>query len=175
MATDTVSEGAAGGLYRFREVTEDDLPMLRRWLGQPHVRRWWGEQDHELQMVTDLMAADWAEVYIVEADGRPIAYLQAYDAAGAGPDWPKQPPGTWGLDTFIGPPDATGQGHGSGYLKAFGDWLLLRPGVARLSADPAPGNRGSVRAFEKAGFTAQGEVTTPDGTALIMIRERESR
>ena len=70
MATDPVSQGPAGG-YRFRPVTEADLPMLRRWLGESHVRQWWGEQDHELEMVTDLMAADWAEVFIVEADGAP--------------------------------------------------------------------------------------------------------
>ncbi len=146
--------------------------MLRRWLAADHVRRWWGEQDHELEMVTDLMAADWAEVFIVEADGRPIAYLQAYDAAGAGPEWPSQPAGTWGLDTFIGPPEATGQGHGSGYLRAFGDWFLSRPGVERLSADPSPDNRGSIRAFEKAGFVADRIVTTPDGPAQMMIRSR---
>ncbi len=144
--------------------------MLRRWLGEPHVRRWWGAPERELAMVAELMAADWAEVYIVEADGRPIAYLQAYDAADAGPDWPMQPEGTWGLDTFIGPPEAAGRGHGSAYLRAFGDWMLARPGVRRLSADPAPDNTASVRAFEKAGFVADREITTPDGPALLMIR-----
>ena len=148
--------------------------MLRRWLGERHVRRWWGEPEHELAMVAELMAADWAEVFIVEADGRPIAYLQAYDAANAGPDWPRQPPGTWGLDTFIGPPDATGQGHGSAYLRAFADWFLSRPEVVRLSADPVPNNTASVRAFERAGFAAEREIRTPDGAALLMIRDKES-
>ena len=171
MASDSVSPGPAGN-YQFRPVTEADLPMLRRWLGAEHVRQWWGEQDHELEMVTDLMAADWAEVFIVEADGQPIAYLQAYDAANAGPDWPSQPTGTWGLNTLIGPTEAMGRGHGSAYLRAFGDWFLSRPGVVRLSADPSPENRASIRAFEKAGFVADCTVTTPDGPALMMIRSR---
>ena len=149
--------------------------MLRRWLGESHVRQWWGEQDHELEMVTDLMAADWAEVYIVEANGRPIAYLQAYDAANAGPEWPRHPAGTWGLDTLIGPPEATARGHGSAYIRAFCDWFLSRPGVDRLSADPSPGNRASIRAFEKAGFVADRTETTPDGPALMMIRSNSGR
>lgn len=76
---------------------------------------------------------------------------------------------------MIGPPEATGRGHGSAYLRAFSDWFLSRLDVSRLSADPAPDNRASVRAFEKAGFCADRLFDTPDGEALLMIRERPVR
>ncbi len=124
------------------------------------------------------MAADWAEVYLVEScpmegGGGPIAYLQNYDGAGdPGAGWPDLPTCTWGIDTFIGPLDAVGRGHGSAYLRQFGDMLLARPGVERLSIDPAPDNRRAIRAYEKAGFVAERRTTTPDGDALLMIRER---
>ena len=148
---------------------------MRSWAAEPHVRRWWDAPDQVIDMMVELMASDWAEPYLVEADGRPIAYLQAYDSARSGPDWPELPPGTWGLDTFIGPPDAIGRGYGSGYLRAFGDRLLARPGVERLAADPAPGNQASIRAFERAGFKADRRIQTPDGEALLMIRARVDR
>src|SRR5258708_3323666 len=29
--------------YDFPALTESDLPLIRRWLLEPHVRRWWDE------------------------------------------------------------------------------------------------------------------------------------
>jgi aminoglycoside 6'-N-acetyltransferase len=178
MATDTVSQGPAdGGAYRFRPLTADDLPLLERWLAEPHTRRWWGAPADELGRIVELMAADWAELYLVdycpaEGEGGPIAYLQAYDgAADPDADWPGLSPGTWGIDTFIGPPDAAGRGHGPAYLRQFSDLLLARPGVRRLSVDPDPDNRQAIRAYEKAGFIAERRATTADGDALLMFRD----
>lgn len=149
--------------------------MLRRWLAEPHVRRWWGEPADELALIREVMAEDAAEAWIVEFDGSPIAYLQAYDGANAGEGWPNLPVGTWGLDTFIGPPEAAGQGHGPRYLRQFGDGLLARPGVERLSLDPHPDNARAIRTFGKAGFVADHRIATPDGPALLMVRTSVSR
>ena len=170
MASDTLSAGTASGGHRFRPLTADDFPLLGRWLAEPHVRQWWGEPAHELDLIAELMAADWAETYLVESDDGPIAYLQTYDIAaepGGGPDLP---PGIWGIDTFIGPSAAAGRGHGPAYLRQFGDLLLARPGVARLSVDPDPGNRQAIRAYEKAGFIAERRIATPNGEVLLMLR-----
>jgi aminoglycoside 6'-N-acetyltransferase len=38
--------------------------------------------------------------------------------------------------------------------------------------DPDPGNGRAVRAYEKAGFEREGLVDTPDGPALLMVRNR---
>jgi len=173
MATDTVSEGSPGGGYRFRPLTEDDLPLLGRWLAESHVRRWWGEPAHELDLIREVMAAPAAEAWLVESEAGPIAYLQAYDGAAEGMGWPGLPPGCWGLDTFIGPPEATGHGHGSAFLRQFGDRLLARPEVACLAVDPDPDNAKAIRSFEKAGFVAEGRIATPDGPSLLMIRRPE--
>jgi aminoglycoside 6'-N-acetyltransferase len=37
--------------------------------------------------------------------------------------------------------------------------------------DPSPSNPRAIRAYEKAGFRPVREVDTPDGRALLMIRE----
>ena len=62
-----------------------------------------------------------------------------------------------------------GCGHGSAFIRAFVD-RLLAGGAPRVVTDPDPGNPRAVRAYEKAGFEKSGLVDTPDGTALLMVR-----
>jgi len=40
-----------------------------------------------------------------------------------------------------------------------------------MITDPDPANTRAVRAYEKAGFHRDREVDTPDGRALLMIRD----
>jgi aminoglycoside 6'-N-acetyltransferase len=48
---------------------------------------------------------------------------------------------------------------------------LLAAGTPRVITDPNPVNARAVRAYEKAGFRRDREVDTPDGRALLMIRD----
>ena len=48
---------------------------------------------------------------------------------------------------------------------------LLAARHARVITDPNPTNARAVRAYEKAGFRRDREVDTPDGRALLMIRD----
>jgi aminoglycoside 6'-N-acetyltransferase len=110
------------------------------------------------------------EQFIVTARGHPFAYLQCYD-----PDaWPDngfgpQPSGTRGIDQFIGEPDMIDQGRGSALIRSFVD-ELLRARAPRVLTDPDPANARAVRAYEKAGFASVRLVDTPDGRALLMVR-----
>jgi aminoglycoside 6'-N-acetyltransferase len=117
----------------------------------------------------DLGHPDMAQ-YIVTADAREFAYLQCYDLSawdtGLGP----QPEGTRGLDQFIGEADMLDRGHGSAFIKAFADQLLAC-GTPRVVIDPDPANERAIRAYEKAGFCRDRIVDTPDGPALLMVRD----
>ena len=62
-----------------------------------------------------------------------------------------------------------GRGHGSSFIRAFVDGLLRR-GVPRVVTDPDPINARAVRAYEKGGFQRERIVDTPDGRALLMVR-----
>jgi aminoglycoside 6'-N-acetyltransferase len=75
------------------------------------------------------------------------------------------------MDQFIGVSDMIGRGHGSSFIRQFVDGLLT-PGTPRVVADPDPDNRRAVRAYEKAGFENERMVDTPDGPALLMVRNR---
>ncbi len=77
---------------------------------------------------------------------------------------------TRGLDQFIGEPDMLDRGHGSAFIRAFADRLLAN-GAPRVVMDPDPANARAIRAYEKAGFERDRIVHTPDGPALLMVRD----
>jgi aminoglycoside 6'-N-acetyltransferase len=62
-----------------------------------------------------------------------------------------------------------GRGHGSGFIQQFAE-TLLRSGIPRVVTDPDPGSGRAVRAYTKAGFQNERLVDTPDGPALLMVR-----
>ena len=56
--------------YAFRPMTADDLPMIRRWLAEPHVREWWGDPAEQYALVSGDLDEPAMDQYIVSADGR---------------------------------------------------------------------------------------------------------
>ena len=155
--------------YTFHPMTMTDLPLIRRWLAAPHVAEWWHDPETLEFVGGDLDHPDLAQ-FIVSHNDRPLAYLQCYQIGDWHLSFGPQPVGTRGLDQFIGEADMLGCGHGSAFIRAFIDQLFAR-GVPRIVIDPNPGNPRAIRAYEKAGFVPQHEIVTPDGPALLMIRE----
>ena len=156
--------------YEFTPMTTADLPLIQRWLETPHVAEWWHDPAEQFELVSgDLGHPDMAQ-FIVTTEARPFAYLQCYNIgawdAGFGP----QPTGTRGLDQFIGEPDMLDRGHGSAFIRAFAEDLLTN-GTPRVVIDPDPDNVRAIRAYEKAGFSKDRLVDTPDGIALLMFRD----
>jgi aminoglycoside 6'-N-acetyltransferase len=162
---------AGPSAYQFRAMSARDLKMVGVWLTLPHVREWWGNPDEQLGLVSADLAEPAMEQFIVTCRGQPFAYLQCYQQSA----WPENglgvhPLGTRGIDQFIGEPDMVGRGHGSAFIRAFVDGLLAI-GVPRVLTDPAPVNARAIRAYTKAGFREHAHVDTPDGGALLMIRD----
>jgi len=156
--------------YSFEPIGPADLPLLKQWLEEPHVAEWWPDPDRALATIARHMTDPTVDAFIVKADGRPIGYLQNYDL-GAEPDHPfgDHPPGSRGIDQFIGEPDMVGRGHGSAMIRAFVEALLGR-NIPRVVTDPDPANARAIRAYQKAGFTSQRLVDTPFGRTLLMVR-----
>ncbi len=151
-------------------MTAQDLPTVRRWLRAPHVSEWWGDPDQQFALVSGDVSHPAMEQFIVSTDDRPFAYLQCYDPTA----WPDNgfgdlPAGTRGIDQFIGEADMIERGHGSAMIKSFVD-KLLQAGTPRVVTDPDPENSRAIRAYKKAGFEKSRLVDTPDGRALLMVR-----
>jgi len=63
-----------------RRMTAADLPMIGRWLLEPHVSRWWSaDPDDQLAEFDAAIAGrDPAYVLVVEDDRRPVGWAQWY-------------------------------------------------------------------------------------------------
>jgi len=158
-------------VYGFRAVTAKDLPMLERWLAEPHLSQWWGDPAESVAEIGQAIDSIETEPLIVELDGKPVAYLQSYDPhLEDGHPYQDQPTGTLGIDISIGLPELIGKGHGPAIIRQFVE-TLFEEGTPRVIIDPDPGNARAIRAYEKAGFKAFDTRSTIYGPALMMARD----
>ncbi len=160
--------------YVFHPMTTADLPLVQRWLAEPHVVQWWGDPDEQYLLVGGDLDEPAMDQFIVSLAGRPFGYIQSYDLTAWNSGFGPQPPGTRGIDQFIGEPDMIGCGHGSGFIRQFVDGLLTSS-VPRVVTDPDPENGRAIRAYGKAGFAKDHLVDTPDGVALLMVRTHDTQ
>jgi len=165
----------------FRPVEARDVPDLYRWRNEPHVTRWWSEDDDSgptLDVVARNYGPDYDDKehrYIIEMDGRPIGYIQMYKLA----DWPDyaaliQETGA-GIDLFIGEPDLINKGIGTEVINRFVEDIVFDdPSITQCVIDPEIKNAAAIRAYTKAGFTPVRTVEVPNtpGPEVIMVRKR---
>ena len=156
--------------YAFRPMSAGDLSLVQRWLETPEVVRWWGRPDEQYALVSGDLDHPDMDQFIVALGEQPFGYIQCYLLSTWNQGFGSQPAATRGIDQFIGEPDMIGRGHGSGFIRQFVD-TLLGQGIPRVVTDPDPDNVRAVRAYAKAGFRSERRVDTPDGTALLMVRD----
>lgn len=162
----------------FIPIAGQHLPMLREWLGRPHVAQWWGELPTIESLHEDyVVAADGTRAFIALQGGAPIGFIQCYVVLGSGDGWwpDETDPGARGIDQFLCDGERLGQGLGRAMVRRFVDQLLEDPAVTVVQTDPSPDNPRAIRCYEAAGFVAEGVVDTPDGPAVLMRRRRLAR
>src|SRR4051812_31212693 len=105
-------------------MVEADLPLLHRWLQEPHVRAFYEDGLRTLAQVADYYADYFAgreatHLSIASLDGVPVAYLQAYRIS----DHPEYAAVVQvgetdaGIDMLIGEPSYAGRGLGGPLLR----------------------------------------------------------
>ena len=184
-----MTTNAAGtSAYAFTPLREGDLALARRWLLEPHVRRWWADDPDEHDYPEGTLA-EWREaidgkdptdMFLIQLDGRPIGVLQSYRVEDY-PDYVAElgplPERAISLDVFVGEPDLIGRGHGGRLLRAFLPLAFDRYGLDYCVIGPAKANVAAIRAYEKAGFRWLKEYREPDTTdpdhVLLDIRRRD--
>jgi aminoglycoside 6'-N-acetyltransferase len=129
-----------GELTEVRRATEDDVELLVAWHADPEVARYWDDETFTQDEMRARLARPHVDAYVVEAEGRPVGYLQAWrDADGSG-----------GLDMFL-IPDARGRGHGSDAARTLAS-ALRQQGWTRITVDPYVWNERAIAAWRRAGF-----------------------
>jgi aminoglycoside 6'-N-acetyltransferase len=173
-------------VVEFRRLTDDDLPMLHRWLNEPGVVRWWEGEDVSWEaVVRDYGSAndEPTEHWIAVVDGRDVGWIQCYAWADYADEEETQ--AQWaagvdragaGIDYLVADPAARGRGIGAAMIRAFVDDVVFanHPSWTQASAGPFLANVASWRALARAGFRhlADYDAGDDDGPCRVMVRDR---
>lgn len=137
---------------KIRKFKLDDLNILRVWLEQDYVRKFWGDPQDWINEISENLSANWVKYFIVECD-KPIGFLQYYetDKAPQG-EWSAEPIGTVGIDYLIGDTEYLGKGYGSKIVRLFVDFIKSKNEYDYIVADPIVENITSIKVLENNGF-----------------------
>lgn len=105
--------------FTFRKLKRADLPLMRNWLEQSHVRAWWPDAERRVgEMLKDMHNPD-INMLLVGLIDHPFAYIHDYDARHYGQlQFADLPTGARVVGTFVGDPGFMGQGHSASYIDA---------------------------------------------------------
>ncbi|WP_236939995.1 GNAT family N-acetyltransferase [Falsihalocynthiibacter arcticus] len=139
--------------YKFRQVTIDDLDLLKEWQARSHVREWWdADEPYDQEEISDPRVSRW----IISMDERPFAFMQDYTVHGwEDHHFAKLPKGARGIDQYIGDPEMIGVGHGSAFIGARMQ-ALFDEGASVIATDPHPDNKRAISVYAKLGFEPSG-------------------
>lgn len=154
----------------FQLLSESALPMLRNWLKAPHVRMWWGDPEHEIELMRQTMAHPLEQGFVASIRLQEFGYIQQWrpsDYLIEEPWAADLPQNTIGIDTFIGDVTMLGKGLGPAMIHAFCA-KLFDEGAEYLVIDPDAKNTNAVKAYGKAGFKHLLDHTTSDGVTHVM-------
>ncbi|MCS7478524.1 acetyltransferase [Umezawaea endophytica] len=158
-------------MITWRRLTEDDFPLLRQWLLQPHVARWWNHETSPEAVERDFgpvaRRKEPSEDLLVFEDGTPVGLVQR-SRYGDYPEYLEELAPTLAVDResvsidyLVGDPDRCGRGLGPRIIGAViaATWADY-PAAPDVVVPVAAANRASWRALEKAGLTrvAEGEL-----------------
>jgi RimJ/RimL family protein N-acetyltransferase len=164
----------------FRRLVEGDLHLLHEWLQREHVRRWWDKHETYEDVVQHYLPAirgdDPTDLYVIEVDGEAAGFIETYLVS----DYPEHEEvvgtgeGVAGVDLFLADEGQTGRGLGSQVLDRFiTDVVFSAWATHACVAGPDADNGASIRAFEKAGFTAVRKFREPPDNRVHMLMRRD--
>ena len=134
-------------MIELRSVSVNDSALLAGWFGDVAFVRWWGGIPLDAATVAKKYLGGRPDVdsFIVEEDGTPVGYAQT---------WVEDDES--GIDLAL-IPAVHGRGIGPLVIASLAQ-RLRAAGHRRVTGDPDAANVRSIRAFEKAGFVATGEL-----------------
>jgi aminoglycoside 6'-N-acetyltransferase len=119
---------------------EADVDLLVGWHADPDVARFWDGETFTHEEMRLRLARPHVEAFVVEADGAPIGYVQAWREEGGG-----------GLDMFL-VPGVRGRGLGPDAAEALARHLVDDQGWTRVTVDPYLWNEAAISGWRRAGF-----------------------
>jgi RimJ/RimL family protein N-acetyltransferase len=183
---------AADGELVVRPVREEagDYERIVAWRNSPHVREWWDPDDAPLTLAAlrdeldeQIRGDDTTTSCIIEQSREPVGVIQFYP-------WDAEeqylaeigvtvPPGSWGLDIFIGKPGLEGTGVGAAAVRVLSDYLFDDRDATVVALITEASNARAQASYRKAGMRVVGDpfrdLDTRGGQrveSVLMIRDR---
>lgn len=176
--------------FLFKPLALEHIPLLHKWMQEPHVRQWWGEgKTWTLDKLNDKYSSYTQgykiengskkpiSAFIIQLQERPIGYIQTYNAFdfprkgfNIEQAWPDLSKPLAALDFYIGEPDCIGLGIGSDALQTFLKQHIF-PNFDGCLVDPEKGNKAAIKAYAKAGFSTILELPSN----IVMIAPKEQK
>ena len=167
----------------FKRLQLSDLPLICRWLNEPHVHEWYDDdKENTLEDVTtrygpEVRGEEPTDGYLAFYEDKPVGYIQMCKVH----DYPEFGPflgydnATAGVDLFIGEIDYMGKGLGNLMLKKFlKEIVFSRDDIQTCIIDPDPANIRAIKSYEKAGFTYVKTIdipADPGGSYIMELRK----
>ena len=132
-----------GRLTTIRAADEGDVELLVRWHADPDVARYWDDETFTADEIRARLERTDVGAYVVEADGEPVGYLQAW--------WEDDESLRGGIDMFL-VANARGRRLGPDAARALASHLTDERGWTQVTVDPYAWNEPAIRAWRRAGF-----------------------
>jgi aminoglycoside 6'-N-acetyltransferase len=157
----------------FRPVETADIPLLKRWDEQPHVKA--SDPDPDWNWEEEVGKEPWwREQWMAEFEGRPIGFLQLMDTAETDYGyWGPDPPAERAIDIWIGEPDMLGRGLGTLMMTWAIDRCFSVSEVQSIAIDPLVTNRRAHRFYERLGFQFLEERRFDDDLCRVYVLARK--
>lgn len=169
----------------FRRTTRADFPLLARWLGSPHVVRFWNHETAPEAIERDFDGTESSDDFIIEGTEVPVGFVQRnriWDYAYEHSELvalSEMPQDALTTDYFIGEVATTGKGIGTWMIQEFTELCFTDcPSASAIIVPVIAGNPASWRALKAAGYEriAKGHIPpdnpVDDGWHVIYRRDR---
>lgn len=133
-------------MINLRIMNAADLPIFKKWLGTPHVAKWYHDP---LEWIKEVEMQDgafrWIHHFIAEYDYKPIGFCQYYACKDSDELWGgyTQMGGSYSIDYMVGEKEYVHKGFGREIVKNLIEKIKLHGDAERIVVQPEPGNAAS--------------------------------
>lgn len=140
---------------KLRVFRDDDILLLRKWLYEKHVSKWY---EHPLDWIEEVEKREsnfsWIHHYIVEYNDVAIGFCQHYEYCNSGEEWHGdiEIDGTYSIDYLIGESEYLKRGFGKVIINELLNIVGSISNAKRIIVQPDSENTASCNTLLSSGF-----------------------
>lgn len=148
-------------MLTLRKFVDEDIPLLKKWLNNDHVKMWFERPEINLYIdnwLEEVQKRDtefsWINYLIVQLNEVPIGYVMYYDCYNANEDWyhVKNQDEVFSIDYLIGDSSYVGKGYGKEMLQLLICLIKDNTSAKKIIVQPHKDNHASCGVLLSIGF-----------------------